>query len=155
MYDGIAELDVLGRRHGVQVFGYHLQIERASASLHLQRHPPTNMTVQHVLQRHESRHPVAIDPDQDVTGLQQAGDRRTGHYALDHEHPGGLRETLPDGALRIGIEPEPPKLVIRRMDEFRQQRAARHGLVSAMPTTSPRIDVILPSPCLVPRSPEP
>ena len=128
MHHRFTELDVFIGRDRAQVLDLDRVLERRRAALHLDRHLPPDVTVEHVLEREELRYRFAVDRNQNIAGRQQAVGRGTRLHVVHHQHAGELWVRGPHPRLGVGIQPEPPEFIVGRVLEHGFQGAARHRL---------------------------
>jgi hypothetical protein len=128
VHHGVTELEIRGRRDGVQVAHVELGRNGLAATLELEIHRAAYSVVRHLLERFELRDQLAIHAHQHVTGLQRAVGRTARQHLVHHEHAGERGKRLARGLFGFLVETEATQLVVRRVVEHHLQRAARHGL---------------------------
>src|SRR5882757_6651381 len=128
MHDRLAEFDVLIGGDGAQ--GLHIErvLQRGATALSLDLDLPTDVIVEHILQREELGYRLAVDPHQDVAGRQHAVPRGAGLHIVDHQHARQLGISAAHPGFRVRIQAETPQFIIGCVLEYGFQGTARYGL---------------------------
>ena len=126
--DALPVLDVFVRSDGMQVVHPELPAHRLAAAIDFDLQRAPDVVVQRRRQRHEFGDQFAVDPQQDVAGLEEVA--VAGDHMLHHQQPGLIRERLPCEGFGFLRQPEAAQLGVGLVHEFALQGAPRHRLAA-------------------------
>ena len=127
--DGIANLQILGRRDRMQIRDNKCLGHRAAAALEFDSDLLADVVIEDGRQRHELGDQLTVDANQDIARIQQIVGRRTRDDLVDGQHPRLLGERGARGALGFLGQAEPIELIVGLDLERRLQSSAGDLLV--------------------------
>ncbi len=126
MEDRSAQLQIAGRRDGVQILDGERHLHECAPAFHPDRHRLSHGVVQNRLQHGEVVDPLPLHAQQDVAGLEKPVGSATGNGLGDDQHADGIGKRLAHRSLGLGSKTQASKLVVGLVAEDRLDGSAGH-----------------------------